>query len=50
MDDLDQLKTAALRLEQDMRRYLYDKDPARRIACLDAYRERLGLIPWSQRA
>jgi len=41
-------KAAAERLEQDMRRYIYDKTPERRIKCLDQYRERLELGPWGE--
>jgi hypothetical protein len=37
------------RLEEDMRRYVYDIDAGRRIACLDAYRERLGMVLWKDR-
>lgn len=47
MDDLDTLKEAAMRLEADMRRYIFDRTPDRRAACLDRYRERLGLKPWA---
>jgi hypothetical protein len=36
------------RLEEDMRRYIFDKDPARRIMCLDAFRERLGRNTWAE--
>jgi hypothetical protein len=39
---------ATARLEQDMRRYVYDKTPDRRIKCLDQYRERLGLESWAE--
>lgn len=35
-------------LEKDMRRYVYDTVPDRRIACLDQYRSRLGVSPWSE--
>jgi hypothetical protein len=42
------LQEAADQLEDDMRRYLYDKMPDRRIACLERYRKRLGLVPWSE--
>lgn len=41
-------KTIAEQLENDMRRYLYDKTPERRIQCLDKYRERLGLDTWAE--
>lgn len=48
MDDLDTLKAAAMRLEQDMRAYIFDRTPDRRSICLDRYRERLGLKPWAE--
>lgn len=38
------------RLEADMRRYVYDRDPDRRIKCLEQYRERAGLPPWGHNA
>lgn len=47
MDDLDTLKEAAMRLEADMRAYIFDRTPDRRRSCLDRYRERLGLKPWA---
>ena len=37
------------RLEDDMRRYLYDRTPDRRLKCLDQYRERKGLPSWHER-
>ena len=37
---------AVTRLEDDMRRYVYDTTADRRIQCLDAYRERKGLPTW----
>jgi len=37
------------RLEADMRRYIYDKTPDRRIACLTAFQDRMGLKPWAER-
>ena len=33
-------------LEADMRRYLYDRTPDRRLKCLQDYRRRKGLPPW----
>lgn len=36
-------------LEEDMRRYLYDREPDRRIVALERYRERKGLAPWGQK-
>lgn len=36
-------------LEGDMRRYVYDRTPERRIACLDAFRERMGLPLWKDK-
>lgn len=48
MNDLDILKNAAMHLEADMRRYIFDKTPDRRRMCLEAYRERLGLNSWAE--
>lgn len=41
------LEEAAALLEEDMRRYIFDKTPERRRQCLDRYRERLGLPKWA---
>jgi hypothetical protein len=38
---------AAGRLEADMRRYLHDAEPDRRIQCLDAYHARVAGVPRS---
>lgn len=45
---IPELLAAAARLEDDMRRYLYDRTPERRIKCLDQYRERIGLGTWAE--
>jgi len=36
------------RLEEDMRRYVYDRTPERRLKCLDQYRTRLGHESWAE--
>jgi hypothetical protein len=36
-------------LEEDMRRYLYDRMPDRRITCLTKFQERMGYKPWAER-
>jgi hypothetical protein len=41
---------AAKRLEEDMRRYVYDREPERRIKCLEEYRKRALLPPWKPNA
>jgi len=46
--DFEALKAAADQLEDDMRRYIFDKTPDRRRQCLDRYRERLGLPKWAE--
>ena len=48
VNDVKILREAAARLEEDMRRYIFDKDSDRRRTCLDRYRERLGLDTWAE--
>lgn len=47
-NDVQVLRDAANQLEEDMRRYIFDKDPERRRTCLDRYRERLDLDTWAK--
>lgn len=37
------------RLEEDMRRYVYDRISDRRIQCLNAFQDRMGYRPWAER-
>lgn len=48
--DLQARLDAADWLEGEMRRYVYDAAPERRIAVLEAYRNKLGLPMWSATA
>lgn len=37
------------RLEEDMRRYIFDRTPERRRQCLEQYEQRMGLKAWKER-